>query len=226
VLQDDHDFSVSSIHYLRVFVSAELCSNESGKAKLNEVGRELYGEWSSLPTRYEQLALDAFNVLPNFIHGILCIDLQRQKTLELEHPWSQNIRYTFADIVKGFLGAIRNKRGHRPIGLRSKYVFSQIADQPLLERFRTLIWEAPRRWDSIHKKIVGSDWPVLKEARVELDLAASCPYCNPVLRPRKNKVRYCGRHYVFVEVPADPSLPITYTPLADWLKTSKITRRA
>jgi hypothetical protein len=238
VPEDDHDFSVSSVHYLRLFASRwDLCAIENGKVKLNEAGRGVYGEWAFLPTRYKQVTLDAFNVLPNLFQGILCIDLQRQKLLELEHPWSQNIRYTFADIVKGFIGAVgRSRRGdllveagagkERAVGLKSKYVFSPITDQRSLDRFRTLIWEALRQWDIVRKQIVGSNWPLLKEARVEPGLEALCPYCDPALRPTENKVRYCKRHLVFVDVPADPSKPITYTSLADWMKKRKIVPRS
>jgi hypothetical protein len=220
VLEDDHDVSVSSIHYLRVFVSLDLGQIENAKVKLNEIGRRVYGEWASLAIRYNQVTLDAFSVLPNLVHGILCIDLRRQKLLEIDHPWSQNIRYTLTDIAKGFIRALRKKRDRErgSLGTRDRYLFSPIPDQLSLERFRTLIWEAPRQWDSAKKQIVASKWPILSEARVEPGIEASCPYCNPVVRPKKNKSRYCDRHHVFVDVPADPATPITYTSFADWLK--------
>jgi len=217
MMEDDYDFSVCAIHYLRVLVSAELCSIQNGKARLNETGRELQGEWSTLPARYKQLTLDAGNVMPIFIHGILVIDQCRQKILEVEHSWSQNVRYSFVDIVNGFQNALRKRRRPRPVGLRGKYYFSEIRDQISLERFRSLIWASPKAWDDGKKSIAGSDWPELQEGLVGKGITAPCPFCNPPVRPRKDKVRICRRHRVVVHVPADPSEPISYTPLMDWL---------
>jgi REP element-mobilizing transposase RayT len=207
-MENDYDFSVCAIHYLRVLVSAELCNIQNGKARLTEAGRELHGEWSSLAPRYVQLTLDALHVMPNFIHGILVINLRRQKILEVEHRWSQNVRYSFSDIVNGFQNAVRKRRYRRPIGLQSKYYFSAITDQPVLGKFRELIWAAPKAWDDRKKQFVGSDWPTLQQGRIGEGLTAPCPYCDPAMRPRTDKVRFCGRHNLVIRVPADPSKPI------------------
>jgi hypothetical protein len=49
MLEDDHDFSASSIHYLRVFVTADLCGIENNKVKLNKVGSDVYGDGLPCP---------------------------------------------------------------------------------------------------------------------------------------------------------------------------------
>ena len=40
---------------------------------LNEVGRMLVAVWESLPVRFPTLALDAFVVMPDHVHGVLWI---------------------------------------------------------------------------------------------------------------------------------------------------------
>jgi hypothetical protein len=160
---DDYDFLAVEICYIRVLVSAELCSIQDGNNTLTQAGQELYGEWTFLPTIYEQLTLDAFNVMPCFIHGILAIDLPRQKTLGAEHPRSFRVRKSLFPIVYAFQILVRKRRVRRPIGVQGKYYFHSIVDQLSLERFRYLIWESPRNWDNYEKKIVGLDWPTLEE---------------------------------------------------------------
>ena len=39
--------------------------------RLNEVGRMVSTEWDTLPARFPGVALDAFVVMPNHIHGII-----------------------------------------------------------------------------------------------------------------------------------------------------------
>ena len=41
----------------------------------------MYGEWISLRDRYPQITLDAFGVMPNFVHGIIVLDSERQVAL-------------------------------------------------------------------------------------------------------------------------------------------------
>jgi putative transposase len=38
----------------------------------NAAGEMIYHEWLALPDRFETVALDAFVVMPNHLHGIIC----------------------------------------------------------------------------------------------------------------------------------------------------------
>ncbi len=190
-------------------MSAELCSIQGGKTKLTDDGRELYAEWIYLPTKYKQLELDALHLMPHFIHGILVLNLHQQKILEVAHPWSRNVRYSFADIVCGFQSALRERRYRRPIGLRGRYYFGSITDQLSLEMFRELIWASPKSWDGPTRQFAETDWPTLQVGQVGRGITAPCPWCDPPIRPQKDKVRWCRYHNLEISVPADPSKPIT-----------------
>jgi hypothetical protein len=222
---DDYDFLSVEMCYFRVLVSVGLCSIQDGHNTLTEAGREVYGGWTFLPTMYEQLTLDAFNVMPPFIHGILAIDLRRQKILEAEHPRSFRIRKSLFPIVYAFQILVRKRRVYRPIGLQGKYYFHSIIDQLSLERFRYLIWESPRNWDNYGQKIVGLDWPALEEGVGARGIKDPCPFCDAPAsqsighfanlnikslsqnaRLNNNVIRICPRHEMVVRVPlhADP----------------------
>ena len=46
----------------------------AGEVRLNEVGRLIRKFWESLPDRFTGVALDAFVVMPNHIHGVIVMD--------------------------------------------------------------------------------------------------------------------------------------------------------
>ena len=107
----------------------------------------MYGEWVALRNRYPQITLDAFGIMPNFVHGVIVLDGERQRALKSEHPRSTNVRYSFPEIVRGLQGATRRVR---LASLQNRYLFARILDDSNLFKVRTLVWENPRkeRWFS------------------------------------------------------------------------------
>jgi REP element-mobilizing transposase RayT len=120
----------------------------------------VYGEWVSLRDRYPQITLDAFGIMPNFVHGIIVLDSERQRTLMSEHPRSKNVRYSFPEIARGLQGATRRVR---LAALQTRYSFARICDDSNLQKIRTLIWQnsTQEHWFS-----AGKDWLGLQEANL------------------------------------------------------------
>jgi REP element-mobilizing transposase RayT len=46
---------------------------ENGEMILNENGKIAYNEWAKLPSRFPNMELDVFQIMPNHIHGILIV---------------------------------------------------------------------------------------------------------------------------------------------------------
>jgi len=44
-----------------------------GDMHLNEIGKTVQNCWYDLEARFQDIALDAFTIMPNHIHGIICI---------------------------------------------------------------------------------------------------------------------------------------------------------
>jgi putative transposase len=44
--------------------------------RLNDIGRRAQAAWEVLPTRFADITLDTFTVMPNHIHGIIIVEAQ------------------------------------------------------------------------------------------------------------------------------------------------------
>jgi REP element-mobilizing transposase RayT len=54
---------------------------ENGEMILNDFGKIAYNEWLKLPERYPNMFLDAFQIMPNHIHGIIALETHVGATL-------------------------------------------------------------------------------------------------------------------------------------------------
>lgn len=116
--------------------------------------------------RYPQIRLDAFGLLPNFIHGIIVFDVARQRTFKRprsipKSKW-KNMHYSFVEVVRGLQTATCSIH---PGSLHRGSSFYSIADDLTLERTRVLIWQGPSKWDSTQKNVSDMGWPTLKYVR-------------------------------------------------------------
>ncbi|MCH8558384.1 MAG: hypothetical protein LAT84_11190 [Balneolia bacterium] len=57
--------------------------------QLNEFGRIAYDEWAKLPDRFPNMIMDVFQIMPNHMHAIICLE-----TPECESAHRDNIRAT------------------------------------------------------------------------------------------------------------------------------------
>jgi hypothetical protein len=167
----EYDYAACEVYYLKIFTAfRRICLGQIEGEKFcpSREGKRLYGEWAFLCQRYPQVTLDAFGLMPNFIHGIMVVDIIKQRRLRLEHPRSINVLYSFFEIVRGLQGATSSLR---PASLQRGYSFCRIVDDSSLDRMRAFIWQSPLMWDWKRKDITKADWPVLE--RVSPALRAS-----------------------------------------------------
>ena len=71
-----HDYASPGAYFVTVCVQHRACllGDVLGETvRLSEAGRIVQAAWDDLPEHYPHVALDAFVVMPNHIHGILCI---------------------------------------------------------------------------------------------------------------------------------------------------------
>jgi hypothetical protein len=62
-------------------------SIEQGVVRPNAAGKLVESEWCALPTRFPGIALDAFGVMPDHVHGILCIGTEPGIQLRRQAAW-------------------------------------------------------------------------------------------------------------------------------------------
>jgi REP element-mobilizing transposase RayT len=123
---------------------------------LNEFGMAIESVWMELPTRYPNIELDAFRVMPNHIHGIiLIVDSPNVGAHELplrELPLRLHRRRMVIPKIVGYLkmntakqiNQIRDTPG-MPVWQRNYYEHV-IRDENELNRIRKYIIENPLQW--------------------------------------------------------------------------------
>lgn len=58
----------------------------NGKIELNEAGIMIQNTWNNLPTRFDNIILDEYTIMPNHTHGIIIINQQPLKHIRTGEP--------------------------------------------------------------------------------------------------------------------------------------------
>jgi putative transposase len=107
---------------------------------LSELGQIVAEEWVEMARRRPSVALDAWIVMPNHFHGILCIDPPRLT----ERP------LPLGEVVGHFKGACTRRiraTGRRDFAWQARFFDQIIEDEGMLVRFRRYILENPLHWE-------------------------------------------------------------------------------
>ena len=73
----NHDYSQPGAYFITICTNNREClfgNVENGKMILNDAGNFVKKCWFEIPTHYPNIALDAFVIMPNHIHGIIVIN--------------------------------------------------------------------------------------------------------------------------------------------------------
>jgi REP element-mobilizing transposase RayT len=69
---------------------------ENGNLLLNEIGLIAHTYWAEIPQHFDHVSLDEFVIMPDHMHGIICIDEKR----EIIRPTAETYNYTSLPITK------------------------------------------------------------------------------------------------------------------------------
>jgi REP element-mobilizing transposase RayT len=121
--------------------------------RTSEAGRIVEAAWAGLPEHYPHVALDAFIVMPNHVHGILILEEVGAgfKPAPTNSPGRIRPKQPLPEIVRAFktfsarrINELRMSPG-QPVWQRS-YYDHVIRDEESLERIRDYIFTNPLRW--------------------------------------------------------------------------------
>jgi putative transposase len=123
----------------------EVCN---GNMSLNISGDKVAGEWRALPSRFCNVILDEFIVMPNHIHGILIIDCADCKD---ENKGAASGAPTLGAIIRCLKSrsAIAVNKMHNRSGVpvwQRNYWDRIIRNESELHAFRTYIQNNPQQW--------------------------------------------------------------------------------
>ena len=148
-----YDYSTPGAYFITVCTHNRLLlfgQIANGKTEANRLGAVVEDCWSKLPDHYD-VALDAFILMPNHIHGVITIEDTSVTVGAGLKPALTAKRHGVPEIVRAFktfsarrINQIRASAG-TPVWQRGFYDHV-IRSENELDRVRTYIMDNPRRW--------------------------------------------------------------------------------
>ena len=150
---EDYDYSQAGAYFVTICTKNHesiLGEIDEGIIRLSPAGEIVEAFWKDLPSRYPNVELDAFVVMPNHIHGIIAIPVGAIHEL----PLCQQIgrRRMLLPKIVGYIkmntakqiNQLRNAHGV-PVWQRNYYEHV-IHNEESLNSIRQYIAENPQRW--------------------------------------------------------------------------------
>jgi len=148
-----YDYSSAGAYFVticafhRAMLFGEICG---AKMIPSILGAIIEATWGDLPNRLPSVALDAFAVMPNHLHGIVV--LHREKRAETSSaPTTEKPSVTLARVVRTFKSIARlqvKQQIGRALPLWQRGYFEHIVRSgKALRAIQRYIWENPARWE-------------------------------------------------------------------------------
>jgi len=184
-------YFVTLVTYERMPLFGEIVN---GEMRLNDIGRVAERCWLDIPSHFPHVALDAFVIMPNHVHGILWIIESPPGTAEMpemvgaksfsprpppsstEHP--RGTSKTIGSVIRGFkIGVTKWVRQNTDIYIvwQRNYYEHIIRNERALNAIRQYIIENPRRWQMDRENeartapdpLAQAIWNMLKQEEAE-----------------------------------------------------------
>ena len=112
------------------------------------IGQVVIDYWQAIPTRFPFVRLDAFQLMPNHLHGIIWIDKPDYTDWQPNQFGPQ--RDNLAAVIRGFKAGVSGyARAHRiDFGWQARYHDRIIRSDDELNRIRTYIETNPANWQT------------------------------------------------------------------------------
>ena len=151
-----YDYGAVGAYFVTVCVQDGRClfgNIVDGVMRPNDAGRMAECCWLDIPAHFPRVEVDVFVVMPNHVHGILCITEPAPETgAGAERPVKGRPRgtsKTIGSVIRGFkIGVTTWMRQHAP-GLtvwQRNYYEHVVRNQEDLHRIREYIVNNPARW--------------------------------------------------------------------------------
>ena len=178
-----YDYSQVGAYFVTICTHKRSClfgDIVDGEMQLNDIGFVVRQCWLEIPSHFPHVALDAFIIMPNHIHGILWI-VETPETVgakncsPLPPSSTQHLRgtsKTIGSIVRGFkIGVIKLARRNTGTNIvwQRNYYEHIIRNEEDLNTIRRYIMENPLRWHidrenparvpvkAVHEPLIGGD---------------------------------------------------------------------
>jgi REP element-mobilizing transposase RayT len=144
---------------------------QEGSMRRNALAEMVLSCWANIPAHFPNVELDAFVIMPNHIHGVLCIPAD-PTTAQVAADHVRPLSGSLSIIVGSFKAAVTrsaNRAGIAPKGAIWQRSFHDriVRNDWELERIRVYIESNPIRWaldrENPAAEGVDPDWPWLSD---------------------------------------------------------------
>ena len=152
-----YDYSQTGAYFVTVCTQNREClfgEIEDGEMVLNDAGRMAETCWHDIPSHFPHVGLDTFVVMPNHVHGILCVvdapvgakNFSPLQPGQRPHGTSKSIGSVIRRFKIGVTKWMRQNTEFHNIWQRNYYEHI-IRNQKELNRIREYIVNNPMKWE-------------------------------------------------------------------------------
>ena len=140
---EGYDYTLVGAYFVTTCTQNRICSLGSvnaGIMHLNDAGTIVLDTWKSLPLRFPFVELDAFEVMPNHVHGVLLLNAGGR-----DHVFA-----SLGHVMRAFKAAstrLIRKAGSEEFAWQRDYYDHIVRNEAELGRIREYIEAHPARWD-------------------------------------------------------------------------------
>ena len=155
-----YDYSQAGAYFVTICAQNKDClfgEIVNGEMKLNDAGQIVTKTWDDLAGRFPSIALDAFVVMPNHVHGIITIvgaQFIAPKDRDAVNPGAINRAPTVGEIVRTFKAVstrMVRRNGLSVFSWQRNYYEHVIRGEGDLESIREYVTNNPARWVEDHE---------------------------------------------------------------------------
>jgi putative transposase len=160
-----YDYTRVGAYFVTIVTERRNClfgSIIDGAICLTSVGRIVQSVWNELPKHFSGIDTDVFVVMPNHVHGIICIADNPRVLVGAQHaapskhrvPSNPNVQpSSLGAIIRSFKSAVsklyNEERGRSGLGIWQRNYYEHIIrDEKALISIREYIATNPARWSS------------------------------------------------------------------------------
>lgn len=138
----NYDYSSSGAYFVTICIFQRECifgEIINGEMILSSSGERTLEVWEGLPSRFPTIELDAVIIMPNHVHGVICLTGEGSEAVTISTVL-RAFKSLSARVINQELG-----RAERP-AWQKRFWDRIIRDEAELERIRTYILNNPQSW--------------------------------------------------------------------------------
>lgn len=150
----EYDYGSNGMYFVTICTRQRERSLGTIQAATAEIHPSAIGQvaidcWQAIPTFHPYVELDAFQLMPDHLHGLLCIN----KPDAWQTDWQPNAfgpqRQNLASILRGYKSGVTKHAtlNQLDFGWQPRYYDRVVRNQYELDRIRTYINNNPAKWE-------------------------------------------------------------------------------